>query len=908
MGENFYLHTQSKLPKQLSRLRGVSIESISWNPSQPTASTREILIGATDGNIYETYIDSSTDFLRREEKYLKAVYKIDGPASAIWTDLIPGKPELRRILVASPKRLLHFFGHLGRHGHEGSSSIFARLFETQAPVVRDVHIRPSSAVLAVTPEPPDMSVLDDSRPERIFAWLSSDGVLHGRLLTSPADPELGNLIFSEARKLEASQVTSDTKENSTNSNPSFIALTQWHILQLVDNRIVAVNRLDGSTVFDQVVLDAGQRPLSLLADLKKNTFWFFTSKDIYEIVVRDEDRDIWKVMLKAERFEAALQYASSAAQKDIVATAYGDSLIREGKFEEGAAIHGTSSKPFEQVALDFVAKGETDALRKYLQTKLATMKKKAVMQRILLTSWLTEIFMSKLNALDDMVSTKAELAENQTTEDAQRLRGSVRAEFQDFIHKYKSDLDRKTVYDIISSHGRERELLFFSTAIGDNNYVLAYWVQRENWQEALKALNRQTDPEITYRYSSVLMAKTASQFIDIVMRQTNLEPRKLIPALLNYNQVNDVPLPQNQAVKYLRFQVDQNGSRDSAVHNSLISIYASHTTRDESALLAYLQSQTPVDTTAYPTSIRSPVDQLPYDADFALRLCIQHSRIRSSCLIYTTMGQHSAAVTLALDHDHPDLAISIAEQPEHSPAASKKLWLTIARSFIQSPSSATIAAISPSRFTKSSLPPPGPKGLEPRKGQNVELQQISITAALSLLQRAPPGVLRMEDLLPLLPDFVLIDAFKDEICTALESYSSSIDALRLDMDASVEASARIKSDMEKTKDRWVLVEPGDACVVCSEVLLERRFWVWSCGHGVHADCAVKDVEARGRRSDTSRIKELRGLLSQERRREEAQKQLDDIVGKECTACGVRAVCGIDEPLVRPEESIRNWRL
>ena len=53
LAENYYLHTQSRTPKALSRLKGVVIESISWNPSQPTASTREILVGASDGNVYE---------------------------------------------------------------------------------------------------------------------------------------------------------------------------------------------------------------------------------------------------------------------------------------------------------------------------------------------------------------------------------------------------------------------------------------------------------------------------------------------------------------------------------------------------------------------------------------------------------------------------------------------------------------------------------------------------------------------------------------------------------------------------------------------------------------------------------------------------------------------------------------
>ena len=43
-------------------------------------------------------------------------------------------------------------------------------------------------------------------------------------------------------------------------------------------------------------------------------------------------------------------------------------------------------------------------------------------------------------------------------------------------------------------------------------------------------------------------------------------------------------------------------------------------------------------------------------------------------------------------------------------------------------------------------------------------------------------LLKIEDILPFFPDFVVIDDFKDEICTALEGYSAHIDALKADMD------------------------------------------------------------------------------------------------------------------------------
>lgn len=151
--------------------------------------------------------------------------------------------------------------------------------------------------------------------------------------------------------------------------------------------------------------------------------------------------------------------------------------------------------------------------------------------------------MSKLNTLDDAISTKAELSSGSEVQ-AKAQFAQVRAEFQEFINKYKGDLDRDTTYEIISSHGRREELLYYAANINDYSYVLAYWIQRERWIDALDVLKKQSDPEIFYKYSSVLMSGAPMETVNILMRQSNLNARHLIPALLNYNKDTTVPLNQ----------------------------------------------------------------------------------------------------------------------------------------------------------------------------------------------------------------------------------------------------------------------------------------------------------------------------------------------------------------------------
>lgn len=839
LGENYYLHTQSRQPKALSRLKGVAIENIAWNPSVPTASTREILIGAADGNVYEDYIEPSSEFYRSQEKYLKAVFKIsEGPVAGLWVDLIPGRSDTRRVIVASPTRLLHFVGRIGRHGQEGSGSIFTKLFETEAPTLHEVNGGPQSSpsTFTVSPDSPESQSVDNEDGERTYAWLSAQGVLHGRLRTNTASASLGSTVFNSSKMISRSQIPASEgpsgRKKPTQEPITGVALSQWHVLCLVEGRIVALQKLDDRIVYDQVVLEPGEKALALLADQKKNTYWLFTTQDIFEIVVTDEDREVWKIMLKSQQFSLASHYAKTPAQKDAVAMASGDHLISKGQYLEAANVYGKSSRPFEQVALTFVDHGEQDALRRYLLTKIATYKRSFIMQRTMIASWLVEIFMSKMNSLDDTITTKAQLTENTNTAETKDVLATIRKEFEEFVSKYRTDLDRQTTYEIISSHGREQELLSYATAIDDYNYVLSYWVQRERWQESLDVLKKQTDPSIFYKYSSVLMVHAPTELVDVLMRHPDLDPIKLIPALLNYNKTNPtIPLPQNQAVRYLLFCINTLHNPLSAIHNTLISIYASHPSPSESALLSYLSTH----------SLTTPP---PYDTDFAFRLCIQHSRVQSAVHIYTSIGSYASAVDLALAHNEIDLASHVADLPssstDNNTPLRKRLWLAIAKKVISQNSTS------------------------------------SIKTALDFLKRCP--LLRIEDLIPFFPDFILIDDFKSEICSALESYSRSIATLEAEMDASANTAEHIKTDIKQLDKRYAIVEPGERCRVCELPLLSRQFFVFpSCQHGFHSDCLGKRVLEGSGLTVRGRIRELQAQIGRGGRKEREGRELDALV-------------------------------
>lgn len=330
------------------------------------------------------------------------------------------------------------------------------------------------------------------------------------------------------------------------------------------------------------------------------------------------------------------------------------------------------------------------------------------------------------------------------------------------------------------------------------------------------------------------MTHEPNQLVDILMRHTDLNPRNIVPALLNYAKEATVSLQQNQAVRYLLFSINQLGSTDTAIHNTLISIYASDSSTSEAALLSYLSSQ----------SVNPPPC---YDVDFALRLCIQHDRVESCVHIYTLMNQYPAAVALALKHDKIELASMVADKPaETNIALRRKLWLAVAKKVI------------------------GSQGTG------------SIKSAIQFLKRC--DLLKIEDLIPFFPDFVVIDDFKDEICQALESYSRDIDRLKAEMDDSAATATSIKQDIQRLENRYAIVMPGERCRVCNLPLLSRQFFVFpSCQHAFHSDCLGRKVVEGSGLTIRNRIKELqvsigRGTVGPKRDRE--VKELDQLVGKE----------------------------
>ncbi len=113
----------------------------------------------------------------------------------------------------------------------------------------------------------------------------------------------------------------------------------------------------------------------------------------------------------------------------MVWSAQADHYLEQRSFELAAKYYARTKKSFEEIALRFITLNERDALKTYLLAKLRTLKpKEHEMQKTCLCTWLTEIYLSKLNALRD-----------------QRLldqHDMLQDEFRQFMEDQKDHMDR----------------------------------------------------------------------------------------------------------------------------------------------------------------------------------------------------------------------------------------------------------------------------------------------------------------------------------------------------------------------------------------------------------------------------------------------------------------------------------
>ncbi|GMJ05536.1 vacuolar protein sorting 18 [Hibiscus trionum] len=883
--DTFYTHAKWTKPRVLSRLKGLVVNAVAWNRQQITeASTREVILGTENGQLYEIAVDEKD----KKEKYIKPLYELAELPEAIMglqmETAILSNGSRYYVMAVTPTRLYSFTG-IG-----SLETVFASYLN------RAVHF------MELPGEIPNSDLHFFMKQKRAvhFAWLSGAGIYHGSLnFGSQRSSPNGDENFVENKALL------DYAKLSTGAEivkPSSMAVSEFHFLLLIGNKVKVVNRISEQTIeelqFDQVSDSTSRGIIGLCSDATAGLFYAYDQNSIFQVSVNDEGRDMWKVYLDMKDYAAALANSRDPLQRDQIYLVQAEAAFSSRDFLRAASFYAKINYilSFEEITLKFISVNEQDALRTFLLRKLDNLSKDDKCQITMISTWATELYLDKINRLllEDDTALVNRNSEYQ----------SVIKEFCAFLSDCKDVLDEVTTMKLLESYGRVEELVFFASLKEQHEIVIHYYIQQGEAKKALEVLRKPAVPvDLQYKFAPDLITLDAYETVESWMASNNLNPRKFFPAMLRYSSEPHAKNETHEVIKYLEFCVHHLHNEDPGIHNLLLSLYAKQ--EDDSSLLRFLQCK-------FGKGQENGPDFF-YDPKYALRLCLKEKRMRACVHIYSMMAMHEEAVALALQID-PELAMAEADKVEDDEDLRKKLWLMVAKHVI-----------------------------EQEKGTKRE----NIRKAIAFLKETD-GLLKIEDILPFFPDFALIDDFKEAICSSLDDYNKQIEQLKQEMNDATHGADNIRNDISALAQRYVVIDHDEDCGVCRRKIMAiggdyrmasgytavgtmAPFYVFPCGHAFHAHCLISHVTRCTNESQAEYILNLHKqltLLGSEVRREsnggmtdeaitsvsppdKLRSQLDDAVAGECPFCGELMIGEISLPFIMPEEAqqqVASWEI
>lgn len=881
--DTFYIHAKWVKPRILSRLKGLVVNTVAWNRQSITeASTREVILGIEDGQLYEMAVDEKD----KKEKFIKLLYELQEHKEAFTglqmeTASISG--AIRYYIMAVTSRRLYTFTGTG-----SLESVFSSYVD------RAVHFMELPGDVLNS----ELHFFMKHRRAEHFAWLSGAGIYHGGLnFGAQHSSSDGDENFVENKALLSYAKLS---EGSEPLKPASMAVSEFHFLLLVGNKVKVVNQISEQIVeelyIDQTPDAVSRGIIGLCSDASAGLFYAYDQNSIFQVSVNDEGRDMWKVYLDLKEYTAALANCRDVLQRDQVYLVQAETAFSAKDFFRASSFYAKINYilSFEEITLRFISIGEQDALRTFLLRKLDNLAEGDRCQVTMISTWTTELYLDKINRLlleDDTA------VENRTSEYHSTIK-----EFRAFLSDSKDVLDEATTMKLLESYGRVDELVFFASLKEQFEVVVHHYIQQGEAKKALQVLQKPNVPvDLQYKFAPELIMLDAYETVESWMTTKNLNPRKLIPALMRYSNEPHAKNETHEVIKYLEFCIHRLQNEDPGVHNLLLSLYAKQ--EDESSLLRFLQSKF--------GKGRLDGPDFFYDPKYALRLCLKEKRMRACVHIYSMMSMHEEAVALSLQVDL-ELAMAEADKVEDDEELRKKLWLMVAKHVI-----------------------------EQEKGTKRE----NIRKAIAFLKETD-GLLKIEDILPFFPDFALIDDFKEAICSSLEDYNEQIEKLKQEMNDATQGADMIRNDISALTQRYTIIDRDEECGVCQRKILHMGgevargytsagqmapFYVFPCGHAFHGQCLIAHVTRCTTPAQAEHILDLQKQLTLPGSDSRAQStgsfaeeeaitnitpmdkirsQMDDAIASECPFCGELMIREISLPFILPMESdeVASWEI
>ena len=244
-GETFYFsvrNSRANKGRPVSRFNNVHIESVAWNTDSTTSTTKEILLGTRDGGIMETYLEISD--LIPNARYIRQLRNFGSPIIGLHVER--KSADLRDVFMANRTAVNVFSGKVTRKPGGDVASLYSTFFD-EANSGQFQELSGSNSPTRISILPRSATDVRGGQTNAYFAWVTSPGLFHGSINTAESTGD--DSIFSDATLLPYASMFTAVSEGK----PILPALSQFHVLILHENQLVAVNRLNNRVTFKETV-------------------------------------------------------------------------------------------------------------------------------------------------------------------------------------------------------------------------------------------------------------------------------------------------------------------------------------------------------------------------------------------------------------------------------------------------------------------------------------------------------------------------------------------------------------------------------------------------------------------------------------------------------------------------------
>lgn len=682
-------------------------------------------------------------------------------------------------------------------------------------------------------------------------------------------------------------------------------LTNYYVLLLTkDDKLAIINKLNFELIHTINLKDLKDVVIGLSFDEVQHTFWMYSHERVYEIIIDSEKTGLIDSLVNEFKFADALNIVNAGSRNKVIVNSILKSeayhLLKQHKYAEAIDIFVKTDENIDRVARHLISLDDHTFLRHYLVKKLETISNQLKAQRTVITTWISELYIQELNNVENSISHSNNKIVDLPLRKFPEYQ-DLEKEFHEFLSLHKADLDRDTIFELIKSHNRTDDFVFFATLTEDYANLLRHHILNNSWDNALQTLRIKKDYNLVYSSATALLCNCPQNTIDTWIDMIeDLDPLKLIPALLSYNKMvttlKSININHNQAIRFLSFVVYERNNREKLVIDTLFSILISSEGLDsEDVIITHLNRLQSV-------HINTKVP-IYYNYDLIMRLCLKYNRIRSLIFLYSIDQKLRQAVKLALDNDLIETAVKVIDNANLENRERKDLWLQVSKKLINK----VIVNKDFVSQNKDTLFSDTLK-LIPNKTEN-----DGIYVVLQYLMRKCE-LLKIHDLLPLFPDFIVIDNFKDALVEALEKLSEDLNLLSMEMNDTIHDASEVRHKISEFQStNFQVIRPYDSCELCHKIVVIRKFIVFPCNHAFHQDCLVKKImnsnDYKTKNSLYQLQKEIKSSNKNHKTLTHIKSEIDNLLSSSCCLCSDIKIAEIDEAIIKPEDKeIESWKV